>query len=102
MSRDPAVDFLLDFNGEKLEQENGYWIKIEARLLDVSSTVPHGLRYSLTLHDCSKRRILGYDNAHAVKLPKKSKRRGSTQAFGLCPQAWCMRCDSQGAGSPIS
>jgi hypothetical protein len=81
MSRDQAVDFLLDFNGEKLEQENGYWIKIEARLVDVSSTVPHGLRYSLTLHDGSKRRILGYDNAHAVKLPRKSKRRGSTQAF---------------------
>ena len=34
--------------------------------------IPHGIRYSLTLHDKSNRRVLGFDNAHAVK-PKKRK-----------------------------
>jgi len=28
---------------------------------------PHGLDYSLTLHDGEGQRILGFDNAHAIK-----------------------------------
>ena len=27
----------------------GYWIKIEARVVDASTDIPHGIRYSLTL-----------------------------------------------------
>jgi predicted secreted protein len=34
--------------------------------------VPHGIRYSLTLHDRNNVRVLGYDNAHGIK-PKKKK-----------------------------
>ena len=30
---------------------------------------PHGIRYELTLHDAGNRRILGFDNAHAVQRP---------------------------------
>jgi hypothetical protein len=37
---------------------------------------PHGIRYNLTLHDNHNRRILGFDNAHAVKPKKRSKYRG--------------------------
>lgn len=59
---------LLDLHGQILDQEDGYWIKIEAWLVDISETIPHGIRYSLTLHDPSGVRILGYDNAHAVKV----------------------------------
>jgi hypothetical protein len=33
----------------------------------------HGIRYSLTLHDKYGTRVLGYENAHAVKPPKKFK-----------------------------
>jgi hypothetical protein len=33
----------------------------------------HGIRYSLTLHDKYGARVLGYDNAHAVRPPKKFK-----------------------------
>ena len=36
-----------------------------------SDEIPHGIRYSLTLHDRHGRRILGYDNAHATKPAKK-------------------------------
>jgi hypothetical protein len=32
---------------------------------------PAGVRYSLTLHDRYGTWVLGYDNAHAVKPPKK-------------------------------
>lgn len=36
--------------------------------------VPHGIRYSLTLHE-------PYDNAHAVKSPKKFKFAGQRLAY---------------------
>lgn len=35
--------------------------------------IPHGIRYSLTLHEPYGKRILGYDNSHAIKPPKKFK-----------------------------
>ena len=41
--------------------------------METSPAIPHGIRYSLTLHDPGNRRILGYDNAHRVKSPKGSK-----------------------------
>jgi hypothetical protein len=47
--------------------KNGYWTKIEAWKTEISEHVPHGVRYSLTLHDRYNQRVLGYDNAHAVK-----------------------------------
>lgn len=72
-SPDVGIDTLLDLDGSILEQEGGYWIKIEARRIPLSEHVHHGIRYSLTLHDKYGARVLGYDNAHAVKPPKKFK-----------------------------
>ncbi len=43
--------------------------------------VPHGIRYALTLHEPYGRRILGYDNAHTVKQPKKFKYAGQRLAY---------------------
>jgi hypothetical protein len=43
--------------------------------------IPHGIRYSLTLHEPYGDRILGYDNAHAVKPPKKFKYAGRILTF---------------------
>ncbi len=37
---------------------------------------PHAIRYNLTLHESYGRRILGFDNAHAIKPPKKFKYAG--------------------------
>jgi len=72
-SPDIGLDTLLDLDGSILEQEGGYWIKIEARRVPTSDHAQHGIRYSLTLHDKYGARVLGYDNAHAVKPPKKFK-----------------------------
>lgn len=47
--------------------ENGYWTKFEARKVEPSDNIPHGIKYSLTLHNRRNERILGYDNAHAIK-----------------------------------
>lgn len=46
-----------------------------------SSQIPHGIRYALTLHEPSGQRILGYDNAHAVKPPRTFKYAGRILTF---------------------
>lgn len=81
MKRDAAMDALLDLNESVLDQGKGYWIKLEAWRVDVSEQIPHGIRYSLTLHEPYGKRILGYDNAHAVKPPKKFKYAGRILAY---------------------
>jgi len=45
--------------------------KFEVRLVEPNNNIPHGVRYSLTLHDRRNERVLGYDNAHAVKVSKR-------------------------------
>lgn len=65
------INTLLDLHEQIIDQEDGYWIKIEAWRVDVSKSIPHGIRYTLTLHNPSGERILGYDNAHAVKAQGK-------------------------------
>jgi hypothetical protein len=50
---------------------NGYWVKFEARRVAPSTESPHGIRYSLTLHDRDNKRVLGFDNAHAVNPGRK-------------------------------
>ena len=37
--------------------------------------------YSLTLHDRYGKRLMGFDNAHAIKLPKKYKFSGRIIEF---------------------
>jgi hypothetical protein len=48
---DQALNTLLDLDGYVLEQESGFWIKIEAKRIDPTEFIPHGIRYSLTLHN---------------------------------------------------
>ncbi|HEX4066671.1 MAG TPA: DUF6516 family protein [Acidobacteriaceae bacterium] len=37
------------------------------REVPVSAAKPHGLDYSLTLHDPRGKRLLGFDNAHPIR-----------------------------------
>lgn len=76
MHRDHGIDTLLDLDGQVIDQGHGYWIKIEVWRIPPASEVPHGIRCSLTLHDPHGQRILGYDNAHAIKPPNKFKYAG--------------------------
>lgn len=80
MPRDAALDTLLDLDGSILNQGGGYWIKLEASRVEVSAVVPHGIKYSLTLHDPSGQRIYGYDNAHVVKPAGRFKYAGRVLA----------------------
>ena len=78
---DVSLETLLGLDGSVLEQENGFWIKVEVRAVEASEHIPHGIRYCLTLHDRYGTRVLGYDNAHAVKLPKKFKFAGRRLSY---------------------
>jgi hypothetical protein len=70
------IDVLLDLDGIIIEQAGGYWVKFEARQLPVATEqIPHCIRYSLTLHNKEGTRVMGFDNAHAVKIRKTGKHR---------------------------
>jgi hypothetical protein len=63
--QDYALELLLDLDGLLIEAGFGYWVKIEARMLEETShDKPFGIKYSLTLHTSEGSRVLGYDNAH--------------------------------------
>lgn len=70
--KEHKIRTLLDLHDEVIDQEDGYWVKLEAWEVVPNQHIPHGVRYSLTLHEPTGARILGYDNAHAVK-PKGCK-----------------------------
>ncbi|MBA1433589.1 MAG: hypothetical protein FAF04_08390 [Epsilonproteobacteria bacterium] len=65
------LENLLNLHGEVFPMDSGYWIKFEAYEVEKTRAVPHGIRYSLTLHDKKNRRVIGYDNAHSFKSSKK-------------------------------
>lgn len=68
---DKSLACLLNLDGEIFPMDNGYWTKFEAWQVEPEPHVPHGIRYSLTLHDRHNQRILGFDNAHAIRPAKK-------------------------------
>ncbi len=70
---DDGLETLLSLNGYRFF-DRGYWVKFEACEVAITEHIPHGIRYSLTLHDKNNNRIIGYDNAHNYK-PKKHKYR---------------------------
>lgn len=65
------TDALLDLDDVIIEQAGGYWTKFEVQsTAKITKERPQGIRYSLTLHDRRGNRIMGFDNAHAVKLKR--------------------------------
>jgi hypothetical protein len=65
-----SLDTLLDLDGQVyVINENGYFVKFIVKRENPGENKPHGLSYSLTLHDGSGTRLMGFDNAHAVKRP---------------------------------
>ena len=81
MKPDIGLEILLSLDGTEYTEENGYWYKIEASKIEPTNERPHGIRYSLTLHDNYNQRILGYDNAHAVKSKKHGYYSGTILSY---------------------
>ena len=75
-----SLENLLNLDGEIFPMDDGYWVKFEAKRVKISEAIPRGVRYSLTLHNKTNHRILGYDNAHSYK-PRNAK-------FGVKKETW--------------
>lgn len=78
MKRDPnsvELQALLDLDGVIFWPNPRYWVKFEAKIVESTPQIPHGIRYSLTLHDRNNTRLLGFDNAHSVKKQVKRRRK---------------------------
>ncbi len=67
--KDHTLEALLDLSGEThfVDDKQSYWVKYEVTRIEPTDEKPHGIDYSLTLHDPTGKRILGYDNAHPTK-----------------------------------
>jgi hypothetical protein len=62
-----GLENLLLLDGEIFPMDNGYWVKFEVKQTVTNENIPHGIRYSLTLHDKHNQRVIGYDNAHSFR-----------------------------------
>ena len=67
--RDPSLDDLLGLDGMTFfaDPEGRYAVRFVIRRVEISKERPHGLTYSLTLHDETGERLVGFDNAHPVQ-----------------------------------
>ena len=67
--RDSDDEVLLDLDGQVfvVDTKGQYWVRFSVRRAPAAPDRPHGLRYSLTLHGPDGSRLVGFDNAHAVR-----------------------------------
>jgi len=81
MHTDNGIDTLLDLHANIVQQEHGYWVEIHAWRVESNALIPHGIRYALPLHEQNGKRVMGYDNAHAVKPPNRFKYAGQVLPY---------------------
>ena len=75
---DHTLKLLLDLDGFAYATDGGYWLKYYVKKVRTTVERPHGIKYSLTLHLPSGKRIFGIDNAHrpeARRTPAGKSRR---------------------------
>ena len=76
------LEWLLQLDGETywIDPKGEYWVKFEVSRVEPNEHMPDGIKYSITLHGKGNERIIGYDNAHALK-PKRKR-------FGAKRHVW--------------
>jgi len=82
MNKDePGLDTLLLLDGETffVDVAGRYFVKFSVKRVKPSAERPHGLSYSLTLHDENGERLVGFDNAHPVPAQRGPAGRGRAQ-----------------------
>lgn len=78
---DSGLEYLLGLDGNiEVQNEDGFWVKMEASRVASTPERPQGIKYSLTLHAPDGSRLIGFDNAHGVS-PKGSKFLNAGQKF---------------------
>ncbi len=79
MRVDYGLRNLLDLDDTVLVlNEMGYWVKFAVRQVLKTGERPHGIDYSLTLHGPDNERLVGFDNAHAVRRSRGPGGRAET------------------------
>jgi len=63
---DEAMRRLLDYDRRRYWLANGWSIRFRIAEVAVTTERPHGIKYSFTLHDVNRTRLLGFDNAHGL------------------------------------
>jgi len=71
--KDKTLEHLLDLNGVRyvVDDALGLWVKFEIRKIKKIINKSSNIRYSLSLHDRFNKRIMGFDNAHAIEFGEK-------------------------------
>lgn len=69
LKKDSSLDTLLLLDGESFVADSAgkIWVKFDVKSVVACVRRPHGIKYSLTIHDENGERILGFDNAHPIK-----------------------------------
>jgi len=67
---DSSLDALLDLMVKSFQWIMVIGLNLRFFELKKAKHIPHGIKYSLTLHDKYNKRIIGFDNAHAFKTKK--------------------------------
>ena len=70
---DDTLECLLELDGTKfvIDEQLGLWVKFAVSQVPRSKDRQHGIKYSLSLHNQYNKRIIGFDNAHAIEYGKK-------------------------------
>ena len=82
------LEALLSLHGFEFIFASGYRVKIVAMAVEATRNRPHGIKYSLTLHDPNGRRIYGLDNAHQVRRAKGFDHRHTYGTRKIVPYAY--------------
>jgi hypothetical protein len=67
MTEDYELEVLLSLDGFEFQFAQGHRVRIVVQRVEITPARPGGIRYSLTLHDPTGRRIYGLDNAHRIR-----------------------------------
>ncbi|HYF97835.1 MAG TPA: DUF6516 family protein [Coxiellaceae bacterium] len=72
-----SEELLLELDGVSyvIDDLLGLWVKFEVKRVKQTAIRPHGIKYSLSLHDKFNARLMGFDNAHSISYRLKQKAR---------------------------
>ena len=65
------LEVLLELDGIEYGISNGYWVKFSVIETKPNRHRPHGIKYSLTMHNQYGTRLVGFDNAHLANIKRK-------------------------------
>lgn len=85
---DHELEVLLSLDGYEFEFARGYQVRFRAERIEPTKGRPHGVKYSLTLHDPAGRRIYGIDNAHGIRRQAVFDHRHGHGARRMVPYAY--------------